>query len=74
MDRRAASTKPRLPRCCLNWLEVVMKLKALLPEAPKLSNEADQKLKQEMADLRKLREMVRQAENDRTTSKLYKLG
>ena len=49
-----------------------MKLKALLPRTRKISIEAaaEERLDKEMAELRKLREIVRQAENDRTLSKV----
>jgi hypothetical protein len=72
MDGPATLIMPKLARYCLGWLEVVMKLKAILLEVPKLVIEGDRKLEQEMAELRELREIVRRAENDQTTSKLLK--
>jgi hypothetical protein len=52
-----------------------MKLKTRLSKTPELSEElVEKKLQEEMAELRRLREIVWQAENNRVLSEVDRLG
>jgi hypothetical protein len=71
LTRRA--NEPKLARRLLQLAEVAMKLKGRLPETSKVPRDPiEKKLGEEMAELRKLREMVRQAGNNQLAS--FRLG